>query len=406
MYDGLNIPLTGSAITRRDSGRVAALVGGIVFGLCIGVFAFRAQFTFSRTIGTAPDGATTLHILKTHGNFTTLNAHIGNKAIFPGAPWTIRTLFAASEREMTIAILANGEMAYVIDAPLSNDMQKTATAFGIQAVVSNGTTFIAPNDVTIGSRGLTFTPSSLSPWHEGEIRDGERKGALVLNDQGVTLKHMGIAIETAQPIITSGSVVTAYLTTVPNGIAIPTAFHPLMTSPINKILSLFTENGGTLLLTHDELGDGYVLTTTPGDLTSEELAAMGKDIINRSSLSTQVWTLDDGSIYQEIVGASDSLFVDIRAEEDFTYVSLKDTVGNTLRMTKAPDSLTIANREITITGGEEAQSSCIGNAHSWISLNDFTQSATATAINTDATSVFINFFSEIAISNSKVRLCW
>ena len=213
-------------------------------------------------------------------------------------------------------------------------------------------------------------------------------------------------METTQPMAADETTVSAYLTTIPGEILVPTALQSLMSSPISTIFDLFTENGGTLLLTHDALGDGYVLTTTPGSLTSEDLAAMGKDIINRGSLSTQAWTLEDGSTYQEVVGASDSLSVDIRAEEDFTYVSLKSANGNTLRMTKAPDSLTIANREILITGGVKVRSACIPNAHSWITLDDFVQNANATTTNTDATSVFIKLFSEIAVSNSKVRMCW
>ncbi len=405
MYDGLNIPLTGSAITRRDSGRVAALVGGIVFGLCVGILAFRAQFVIARTT-VFTESVSSIRILKTHGTFTTLVNHMGNNAIFPGAPWTIRKVFSLSRHEMTIVFFPNGTMAYIIDAPLSDDLQKQAATYGRQIIVNKKSTIITSQNAIITANSLSIAPSSLFPWHQGEVHDGDRKGAVTLDGRGITLKHIGLAMETTQPMAADETTVSAYLTTIPGEILVPTALQSLMSSPISTIFDLFTENGGTLLLTHDALGDGYVLTTTPGSLTSEDLAAMGKDIINRGLLSTQAWTLEDGSTYQEVVGASDSLSVDILAEEDFTYVSLKSANGNTLRMTKAPDSLTIANREILITGGVKVRSACIPNAHSWIALDDFVQNANATTTNTDATSVFIKLFSEIAVSNSKVRMCW
>lgn len=406
MYQSLNIPLTASKTTRRDSRRVVALVGGIVFGACVGLLAFRVPFAVSTTVSMAPADATTIRIIKTNSNVDTLTAHIGTTAIFPGSPWTFKTLLTQSKREMTIILLPNGEMAYIIDAPLTEPMQETADAFGMSVVTDGKTTAIAAHDVFFETAGHHVIPSALIPWHDGEAWDAKRRGAVVVNEKGMTLRHVGIAMETVRPTVPAETKVNAYLSVIAGGLPVPEAFRSLLASPMGDVLDLLSESGGTLILAEDRLGDAYILTTAPGDLTSEEMAEMGKDIMNRSSLSTQPWTLQDGSVYEEIVGSSNNLALEIRAEEDFTYVSLKDPGGSVIRMTKTPDTLTIANREIDVLQGQKATSSCLRSAHSWLRTSAFSQSKWMTTDADQAFPVFMRLFQELAVSNGKVRLCW
>lgn len=406
MHQSLNIPLTAPITTRRDSRRVVALVGGIVFGACVGLLAFRLPFTLSTTVTMSPADAATIRILKTNSSADTLAAHLGTDAIFPGAPWTFGTLLAQSQREMTVSVLPDGSMAYVVDTALPESMRETAVAFGMQVIVDGQTTAIAPLNVSLKSAGHRAVPSALLPWHDGEVWDGDRHGAISLDERGLTLRHLGIAIETAHPTVPEETTVTAYLAMVTGGLRVPEAFRPLLASPAGAVLDILSENGGTLLLTNDRLGDGYVLTTSSDDLTSEELASIGKDIMNRSILSTQSWTLEDGSTYQEIVGSSDDVAVEIRAEEDFTYVSLKSSGEDVIRMTKTPDQLTIANREIDVAQGKRAESECLHNAHSWLLTDILDLTVDATVAPDSALSIFIGMFGEIAINNGKIRLCW
>lgn len=405
MHQPLNIPLTAPITTRRDSRRVVALVSGIVFGACAGLFAFRVPFAISTTVTMAPTEAATIRVLKTNSTVDTLNAHLGMKAIFPGSPWTFATLLQESRREVTIVLMPSGEMAYVVDTALPESMRKTAAAFDMAVVVDGNTTIVSSRNVSFHETGHRGVPAALFPWHDGEVRDGGRHGAVTVTAKGITLHQLGIAMETTRPTVPEGATAVAHLTTVADSLLVPAAMRQLMASPIGDVLGLFSENGGTLLLTNDALGEGYVLTTSSGDLTSEALATIGKDIMNRSSLSTQSWTLEDGSTYQEIVGSSEDVAVEIRAEEDFTYVSLKNAYGDVIRMTKTPDLLTIANREIAVSQGERSESPCLRNAHTWLQTSILPQNQT-TASPYDAMPTFVRAFSEIAINNSKIRLCW
>lgn len=406
MIAPLNIPLTGSATTRRDSGRVAALVGGIVFGCFIGVLSFRAQFVIAPTLRYAPEGATNIRILKTHANAEVLDAHIGRNQIFPGAPWTIDQLLHWSRHEMTVSLLPNGTISYAIDVPFSNELQRTAEIFGMNVRVNGNVTTVSAQNIDSTKSGIRISASALLPWRDGDVHYGKTAGALTLNNHHIGFGHMGIAMETVPPTIQEGTTVLAYLTSVNDELALPTSLNALLSSSFGDILDLFTENGGTLLITQDAKGVGYVLTTVPGDLTSEELAAVGRDMMNRTSLSTQSWTIDDGSTYSKIVGPGDDIAVDIRAEEDFTYISLKDAAGNIIRMTKTPYSLTVANREIAVEKGAVAKSSCLHNASSWIQNTQNNAESLVSTKNTDAISVFMQNFSEIAVGNSETRLCW
>lgn len=405
MHQPLNIPLTAPMTTRRDSRRVVALVSGIVFGACAGLFAFRVPFAISTTVTMAPTEAATIRVLKTDNSIDILTARFGTQALFPGAPWTLHTLFKVSRHEITIALLPNGEMVYIIDTALPDAMRQSAAAFGIQTVVSGNATAIGPKGVIFSHSRNRVVPTALLPWHDGEVRDGSRRGAATITTKGLTLHRMGVSVETARPTIPEESTVSAYLTTVAGGLQVPSALRQLMTSPAGSVLSLLSESGGTLLLTKDRFGEGYVLTTSTQNLTSEELAAIGKDVMNRSSLSTQALTIEDGSTYEEIVGANNDVTVEIRAEEDFTYVSLKNTDGDVIRMTKTPDSLTIANREIAVSQGKKAESLCLHRAHTWLRTDAFPQNLTSSASN-NALQNLLYGFDEMAINNSKIRLCW
>lgn len=406
MIEPLNIPLTGSATTRRDSGRVAALVGGIVFGCFVGILAFRAQYVIAPSLRHAPQEATNIRILKTHANAEVLNAHIGNTQIFPGSPWTIAQLFRWSRHEMTVSLLPNGTISYNIDAPLTEELQRTAEIFGMYTSVSGDSTTISAQNIDTSKSGIRIFVSALLPWRDGDVHQGKTTGALALNNHEISFGRMGLAMETVPPTVQEDTTVLAYLTSVNSELSLPASLNTLLSSSFGNILDLFTENGGTLLITEDTKGIGYVLTTVPGDLTSEELAAVGRDMMNRSSLSTQPWTIDDGSIYKEIVGPGDDIAVDIRAEEGFIYISLKDSSGNIIRMTKTPYSLTIANREISVEKGKIVRSSCLRSANSWMTTSRNTDKLLASTRNEDAISVFIHNFSEIAVGNSETRLCW
>lgn len=407
MQPALNIPLGAPVTTRRDTGRIVAIAGGIVVGIFLGILAFRVPFAFSTTLGMSPEDSTTLRILKTAGTKELIDTNLGHAAIFPGAPWSISSLFAQSKSEMTIALLQNGGIAYIIDAPLSKNMQKTADAFGMYIRVAGKTSIIASSEVAKGSAALRVIPTALFPWHKGDISDGKANGTLTVTKKGITLNGVGIPADPSQIRVPTETNVLGLVSFSENSNSpVPAMLAPLLATPVGDVVSLLAESGGALLLTRDALGDGYVLMAPSGDLTSEQLAAVGKDLMNRSRLSTQEWTFEDGTSYDEIISNNDEVAVEVRAEEDFTYVSLIDTNGSIIRMTKTADLLTIANREIDIAKGERVESPCLRGAHSWLSRTVLGDDSPSDMFFYDTRAVFLKSFSEIAISNKKIRLCW
>lgn len=393
MHQPLNIPLCTPATTRRDTRRVVAIVSGIIVGACIGLLAFRAPFVISKTAVMIPADAATVRILKTDHTVDLLNAHLGNRQIVPGAPWTLETLLRHTQRELSVSLLTSGEVVYSIDAVLPEEMRNTAKAFGMHIDVQDGITRISPIKIDNTTGGQHFVLRGLLPWHQGEIIDDERRGSLRITARGITFRGLGIATETPRARLPNDMKVLAHFTATTKTSGFPSNLMSMLSSPMGEMISILQENGGTLAITGDEQGESFILTTSPGNLQSEELASMGKDIMNRTVLSTQDWTIYDGSTYQEIVAASADVTVDVRAEEGFTFVSLRNSAEGLIRMTKTADILTISNREIDITRGEKAKSSCLRSAHTWLTEDLFTEPA-------------IKSFTEIAVNGGNVRLCW
>ncbi len=368
----------------------------------------------STTLGLRPETtAASIRVLVTPANVRTLDERLGTYAPATGLPWTMRDIIARSKREFSIHITSDGQISITVDTPLPEEDAAALSAFGFSAITADAVTVIVPDGLPTGETGPSFRAGALLPTYDGDLHIfGEETASapLRITGGGVSIVGMGIAEDgiASGLFAPNGAAVLAKL-------AIPAGFHdvPMMWESLlpvaatAKALDTLLANGGALLVTEDRDGLGYFLSFPPGDLTVEELASLGKDIMNRQTLTTQAWTTEDGEAFTEIRSATEDIAIDIRAEEAFTLISLSNTTGNLIRLAKTPNLLTLANRDISLENTEKVQSECMYRAHSWFKTSVLPHAEVAGLLNTNHTLVtFLRNFEEVAINVSKITLCW
>lgn len=413
MHSGLNIQLEQQPTTRRDYRRVVALCGAIGAGIIFAILFFRLQFAFDSTLGLRPQNTfVSANIIKSAGNVRLLNEHLGNYAVLPGLPLTLTDFIALTNDSLSVHLAEEGATAVTVDKILDANTSAKLAIFGYKATQNGEATIISQENTTIENVGKTFMVRSLLPLSDGELRLIETKTTsypIKISKKGIRLAGIGIAAEnTSTPLAPSDTVVLGQIA-IPgeNYLAIPQVFESIV--PIKATFSAFNtlaQQGGNLLLTEDQQGIGYFLSFPPGDMSVEELANLGKDIINRQSLTTQAWTTADGEDYLEIRSELDKIITDISAENSFTLITLTNSQQDTVRLARTDSLLTLSNRQISLENTERSRSECLYNAHTWFTTDLITQFDTASLNTNTAITKFLVNFDEIAINSRKTQLCW
>ncbi|HCC83493.1 TPA: hypothetical protein DEP96_01435 [Candidatus Uhrbacteria bacterium] len=413
MTGALNIPLEGQITTRRDYARVVALYSALGLGLVLAVVAWRLQYVVSPTLRYQPkDTVMSVHLLVTPKNKRLITEHLHGLAILTGAPVTLGEIIAESKREVTFDISNDGLISYVVDTKLSVEASERLAGFGYVASIQGRTTVISRTGEEIIDTGAHVTLRALSPFFQGEVVTyGEQavRESLHLNAKGLMIRGTDVAVDDAtMPMVKADVKVLANLTIPANSLQLPSVVATLLTIPADsRALTMLLTNGGSILLTEDAEGLGYYLSLAPGDMTVDEAASLGKDIMNRVSLATLAWTTEDGSVYNELRSDPANITTEIKAEETYTFITLSNNTGKTLRIAKTPSLMTIANREISLESGAKPASTCLGNAHTWFATSLITEQAPMSLLNNNrAVSLFLKNFSEVAIDNNQTRLCW
>lgn len=412
MLRPLHIFLTGEQTTRRDYRRVVSLYCAVLLGICAAIVVFRVPFILSPTLRYQPENvAVSIHVLATPSNVRLLAEHFADLSIAQGAPWTLTDIIAHSKKEFSLHADATGNIGFAVDTQLAAEEIAMLASYGYAASAANGMTTVFPAGTTLTDTGRHANLHALLPTYDGDVFVHEASAQripLKINNQGLTLAGAGVAVDTAtNPNVAEGSRVLAQLSLPAGELSFPALAESLLPIPAtSRAMETLLRLGGSLLMTSDGEGIGYFLSFPPGDLTVEELASLGKDIMNRQSLTTQEWTSDDGEAFQEIRSDTDAITTDIRAEEEFTFITLTNADGDTLRLARTPSLLTLANREILLENSEKVRSSCLYHAHTWL-LPEILTGNTATILNTNRTTILLlPRFTEIAIGSRNIRLCW
>lgn len=413
MPSGLNIQLEQQPTTRRDYRRVVALCSAIGAGVIFAILIFRLQFAFDSTLGLRPQNTlVSANILKSASNVRLLNEHLGNYAVLPGLPLTLTDFISLTNDSLSVHMAQEGITAVTIDKALDANTTANLAVFGYKATNEGKATIISPEGTDIENIGKSFKLRALSPFSDGELNIVEQKTSsfpIKISKKGVRLIGIGIATENiSTPLAPSNTVVLGQIS-IPgeNYLAIPQIIESIV--PIKATFSAFStlaKQGGNLLLTEDEQGIGYFLSFPPADISVEELANLGKDIINRQSLTTQAWTTTDGEDYLEIRSGVDEIITDISAEDSFTLITLTNSHQDTVRLARTASLLTLSNREISLENAERPKSDCLHNAHTWFATDLIRQfDTTSLNTNTAIANILVNF-EQIAINSRKTQLCW
>lgn len=402
MTPNLNIPLApaSSAVLTRSVWRLMP----IVLGLCAALLLFRLPWCLGVSARNIPeDTALALRLLRTPENL----AILGEKSTQSSTqtPWTLAELLRASRKEMTIFFLANGQLAFGLDRPLTEDFIRNAASFGWNVVTYGHASILTQGPAILEDEGPRLFPSSLLPWSDGQVLvfdHGTFGGAsrLSLKSSALTLHGLGYRVSAVHPPrLAQDAVVLAHIALPPaQGVTLPGSFLPEIVS--GNLLSLFSQQGSEITLFHDAYGQGYQLRFPATDWSAEDVAALGKSLIDHNVLSTQRLTITDGTFYQEMRADQENVNTTFENENDRVYITIDSTEGERLSLVKTTTDILATNRKNTLESGQMIRSTCLPSAHSWL------MSAALSPDAYEQKMLLLLDIKEIAINKDKIRFCW
>lgn len=407
MYTPLDLPLEESSTTRRADRRVVAIIVAILGGIALGFLASRAPYVLSSTLGVRPnDTLISIRVLRSPGNLTILNEKWGTFMPLHGLPMNLPALCGLGAQECTVHIGPHGAMSLAIDGMID---EATIAQYGWQIWRDDETTLITPPGTSVDTHGKRIILGAFLPWYDGDVTlvsEDEDRAMLTLSSRAITLHGFGIpGALTANPtipaetkVIAASSIAEQLIGTIGNSETLESI------APISAFFSALSTHGASALLTQDADGLGYYLSTDARDISVDDASAIGKDLMNRMFLSTVQWTSDDGEVFEELRADTEDLVLDIQAEEYYTFLTLT-MENNVLRITKTPEILTISNRDVAIADAITPHSTCLRNAHTWVSADAWLKIIGAD-VKDGLLATFIEGTTEIALNARKIRLCW
>lgn len=408
MNNGLNIPLTHTT-TRRGSWRVVWMLCALL-GTFLTIWIVTRLVTKIDTVSSIRPEVTTQSVLvhKTGRTTSILSEHLGARQLFFGKPWTFSDLFQLSHRQFALHY-SNGELIGVtIDGHLDEDTKNSfiernfyVQQIGNKTVITN----LAVSGVVKGKKRLQL--SAVLPNYSGAIithpePDSSLRSAIFVNNYGIRSAQNN-ALETELP--------NAFAT--PNSLR-TLAYYPVLDASPNALTSstpkqltdLFIENDGIVLLGEDTEGLAiYIRVRSEKEI--EELALIGQDIINRSTLQETALILEDGTRVSELRARKSSITSDLSADDQISTIHLQNSDGDILRISKSGEIVTIANRDSSLESAMRPTSECRRSLNYFVRPLDIISSIAEPHLYTEMTgSSFDLYFTEIAFGEKNTYYCW
>lgn len=359
-----------------------------------------------------------LRIIKQPKQIELLNQNLGAKTMFFGHPWAFSDFSNLAKNEFSLHLNKNFSVIGIsIDQQLDQKNIKIFEESGFTIKVMDNATLITTQK---NSEYLTFTKQTFTLlW---PIFDG----LLVVNqaENSPLLLPLQISAEGFRIQAKDDNKYTAFNVFISKNADIIAAFHisensifPPLLANISKeaetnLYNLIKQHGAYMVLARDNNGLASYLTVPSANISLDDLAQIGREMINRQSLSTTEWTLKDGTKLQEIRIAPD-IQSTISTESDISFISLKNTNGKTVRITKTSSYFSIANRDIELTPTtmeSVVSSTTCGNrgVHSFLEPQKLTSAIRSSAENTPGiNNVFsILGFQSISVSQNYIFFCW
>jgi hypothetical protein len=164
-----------------------------------------------------------------------------------------------------------------------------------------------------------------------------------------------------------------------------------------------------LLVTRTD-GELFYRITAPrtalgNEISSEDLAAIGREIIAIPQLETQDLDLPDGTSIQEL--KAPNVEVNIVDEHPYTFVTVSFE-GKAVRLSLSPDLIMLTNASLLPSDESEAPvSTCLSSADAWIRPSDVYELFPAlTRYRSDSLLLALINVSEVASNSRQTRVCW
>lgn len=393
MNERLNIPLQPVA-TRRVDRRVIWMWINCSLVAATAIIAWRFWLVRDLTSSWRPDGATqTVRLIKTPANAKILHENLGQAAAIAGGPWSIDDLMLMTDREISIHLMDSAVVGITIDRELDHEFLATSEEYGLVAQARNHRTYIGQ----LPPADRAKFRLSLLAFSDGEIFDfGEKIGSLQISEDGLLMRGFGL---NAGPRPTGlDSEIVANVSVPANSSLWPKILEPLQAQEIFSNLQEKIEQSGIgITIGQDEQGTTLAIFAPTAEISIDELAKIGKDILNRQNLTTLELTNPDGSSILELYSNSVQIKSEISTEEGQTIIKLTSSNSSGLKIVKNIEGIYIFNRpDQQIIDDKIAKSACYKSATSFIK---------DTAINS-VPEYLDGYFKEIAWNSSALKLCW
>ncbi|MFH1631983.1 MAG: hypothetical protein ABIA47_03130 [bacterium] len=405
----LQIPFEPN-ITRRNHRRVIWLWIAVFCGLLALSAVYRVWITRDTTSVWRPEGTTmTVRVINSPRTVNILYDRLGSEALIPGGPWTFKDALMWSDREFALHYGKNGFLAAVFDNELSEEVSQIAPQFGFLIENRQGKAMILQPDTASATKPQTkFSPAGIRPYYVGDLifwqEDGGKRFTLTVSQKSIKIHKIGLPSRRINNIaLSENTKILAVFALEGDGQSaaeiIPT-LHEFGTS--QELINALNMSPSVIIVGEDDRGPVISINIDTDQLDFEELAMIAEDIINRRSLSTLVWTIEDGTTVEEIRADSETIVSDIRAEADYSIISVTNQNGDIIRITRTKDKVTISNRDIALELAElSIKSSCNSRSTTWMNTEVLPQS-----IDPASLSNLIGAFKEISVSSGSIRLCW
>lgn len=384
--------------TTRHSWRVVwilSIVALIVFSVALFM---RIIETRDLTSNFRPsDTSFTIRMIKTPQTITLSDKKIGNTQLFENHPWRIKDLIKWSDREFSIHVTADGKISATIDKNLDEPV-KTALKNSGFTVVNSGKTTLITKEEGINQKKIRFSLKLVNPSNDGEVlvyNEKTTSSAINISEKGIILKALtNIEESPSRFTFEEDSELLAQLWLTKEQTLSFSNFLPTNSS----FTSLIESKNLYLTVAKDKRGIAYNILINESNISIDELAEIGQEIINLQSLSTSEWTMIDSSTIDEITVNEKEITSKITSSENNSFITLTNTKGDVVRITKTPNNISISNRNISLSPQKISKSTTCMNSSLFLNPKILSGKDKLTNI--------LQTFHSIAIKKNKTIFCW
>jgi hypothetical protein len=404
----LNIPLSNT------DKPIKGILLPIVFFLALLLLSWtltRLHITMDTTSWLRPQtSAYTLHIPVQAKSMEQITQNIGSSPLFAGNIWSFDQLPLWCQRSCSLHLDKNGlTHALTIDRILTTKEQNEIRSTGLFLTENDDLTLISTQDSEQNDAKTLILPSLrlLVPWNDAILITHSTNGrtSVQISERGMAIKgRFGVGSPHQTTLSQDISPIAQFTFPADN------TPYPLSTYATQQTLKQFferLESEQISIILGNQGGEVVFSIQAPIVLSQHEAAELSREIIKPSNLSTLEWTIDDGTLINELRFSDEHLSIETRSDGENFFMDILNDEETILRLTQTSDNLTISNQEISLTSDQNTESSCLANSRTFIrplELIEFFENSNS--VSQRKTYPLFSLFNEIAFSESKATMCW